>query len=548
MNIVIDRPKVILTKIITNNSLEEFMKIPFADVIRIKLKCGKNLFWIACYFGAFDIVKYIFETYFNFLKGKMISMYQFANYNDIFISHVTYLFASDENKMNAMYVAIKNKHYDIVEYLKEKGFSLETNQVYSQFNMVNDKFIEVESIEYNLFCTYNSTQLYISCKNGDLEVVKYLFSNTNCKKIIKKYNINSLVSIASEFNHLEIVKFLIKNKIPYKKDINHPIIDAIKTNRTEIINYFLSINNPEKMSLSGKSLLHIAAECGNFEFLQQIINYRINIDIQCYQHNTPLMLACKYGHLEIVKFLVENNANINSVNRYNYTPIKYAALQGHEDIFEYLLNLGAIIDINFINKDFFSIKYEITSEKFSEYKIKQIQKRFNILKIIINKLCFNKCFDNKTITYAYKWNYNEIGKFLIANGVKMDFSVKIAKKIKNQIMLDIKSIWGFTLFHEYAYCNDINKLKTLLESIECIDEFNIFDSNGWTAFHIACYMDNKETVELLLEFGIDYNLTTKKNWTGLHLACSAGHVEIVKIISNHIKKNSITPCNKRLKY
>jgi hypothetical protein len=58
------------TILIKKDSVEEFSKIPFKNVIKIKLKCGKNLFWIACYFGAYNIVKYIFELYYKLLKQQ----------------------------------------------------------------------------------------------------------------------------------------------------------------------------------------------------------------------------------------------------------------------------------------------------------------------------------------------------------------------------------------------------------------------------------------------------------------------------------------------
>jgi ankyrin repeat protein len=549
ITIVRDTPIVRYTILIQNNSLKKFKEIPFKNVINTKLKCGKNLFWIACYFGAYDIVKYIFETYYELLKQKILSTTEFINLSNISISRVQYLFDFDEQKISPMYIAIKNKHFKIVEYLKEKGFSLNIIQPYSLFIMVDNKFLEKESIEANIYYTCYDTYLYTSCKLGDLDVLKYLFQNTDFKKNIKTYNINSLVSIASKFNHLEVVKFLIENKIKYAKNINHPILDAIKYNRMEIVNYFLSIINPIKISFTGKSLLHFAAEYGNFEFLKQIINCGINIDIVCYQMNTPLILACKYGHFGIVQFLVENNANINITNKYDYTAIKYAAFQGHINIFQYLINKGAKIANNFISKNYFSIKYENSIQNFNEYKITQIEKRFDILKFIINKLNFINFFDIKIIIYAYKMKYDEIGKFLIKNGVKIDFSFIKQKKLKNQIMIDIDSLWCFTLFHKYAYCNDIDRFRSQIKTMNSIDEINIMDSNGWTPFHIACYMNNKETVELLLDSGINYNIITQKtNFTGLHLACSKGHVEIIKIISNHIKNNTIIPSNKRLKY
>ena len=50
------------------------------------------------------------------------------------------------------------------------------------------------------------------------------------------------------------------------------------------------------------------------------------------------------------------------------------------------------------------------------------------------------------------------------------------------------------------------------------------------ALHLALREGHKETVQLLLEKGIDINQTNKIGWNALHLASSEGHLEVVKLL------------------
>ena len=59
------------------------------------------------------------------------------------------------------------------------------------------------------------------------------------------------------------------------------------------------------------------------------------------------------------------------------------------------------------------------------------------------------------------------------------------------------------------------------------------NSDGYTCFHVACQTNNKRTVQLLIDMGVNMNLgESKAGKTGLHLACEAGLSTVVKLLVN----------------
>ena len=58
------------------------------------------------------------------------------------------------------------------------------------------------------------------------------------------------------------------------------------------------------------------------------------------------------------------------------------------------------------------------------------------------------------------------------------------------------------------------------------------DAQGWTALHVASFMNRPEATSKLLAAGVDIDAVTYgSELTALHLACSKGHIGIVKLLT-----------------
>ena len=78
--------------------------------------------------------------------------------------------------------------------------------------------------------------------------------------------------------------------------------------------------------------LHFAAEGGNPEVVEFLINNGSAIDARDMCDWTPLHKASRNGHLKVVQLLVQNGAELDAKTLNFRTPIDIASENGHRDI------------------------------------------------------------------------------------------------------------------------------------------------------------------------------------------------------------------------
>jgi hypothetical protein len=74
--------------------------------------------------------------------------------------------------------------------------------------------------------------------------------------------------------------------------------------------------------------IHMAAERGNLEVSELLLDQQSEIDPLSTTGDTPLHLAASGGHLEVAKLLVERGAKLHAKNEGGWTPLYYAAMNG----------------------------------------------------------------------------------------------------------------------------------------------------------------------------------------------------------------------------
>lgn len=114
---------------------------------------------------------------------------------------------------------------------------------------------------------------------------------------------------------------LMINLYASKKVAIHDVIDFL-------IKHSSSNPNPSSISRalintqtdSGLSFLHAAILLKDDFFINWLLQYHVNIDIQNKDGDTPLHLATKEKNLPFVTKLIENNANVLIQNNHGETP------------------------------------------------------------------------------------------------------------------------------------------------------------------------------------------------------------------------------------
>jgi ankyrin repeat protein len=95
---------------------------------------------------------------------------------------------------------------------------------------------------------------------------------------------------------------------------------------------------------TGKSLLTWAAETGDSQLVHAVLrNPRVDVNIQDYYQQTPLMYAVAHGDKNILaNLLIHSDIRVNLIDGQGRSGIFYAAQGGHEDIVNMLIKTKKI--------------------------------------------------------------------------------------------------------------------------------------------------------------------------------------------------------------
>lgn len=96
-------------------------------------------------------------------------------------------------------------------------------------------------------------------------------------------------------------------------------------------------------------------------------------------------------------------------------------------------------------------------------------------------------------------------------------------KIKSLLSVHVERGWP-TLSLAIKYGNR----ETIQHLVELGLDTHATDGLGWTALHLASSIRNKDLVQYFLEQGIDVNIQSDDHWTALHVANFQGDIEIIK--------------------
>lgn len=159
------------------------------------------------------------------------------------------------------------------------------------------------------------------------------------RKNLTQSDIDSAFIAAIEKENWDLVKYLLEKnanihaKIPYT---NRSILNGIYENgNIEIFRLiFPKLTYKEK-----KDALIVASMFGNIDIVKFLIQNKVNPN-STVDGYSPLMRAA-FGHLEVVKYLVENRANVNAIDPAGYTSLGYAARFCQLKVVQYLIQNGA---------------------------------------------------------------------------------------------------------------------------------------------------------------------------------------------------------------
>ncbi|GLA05528.1 hypothetical protein AnigIFM60653_006020 [Aspergillus niger] len=121
-----------------------------------------------------------------------------------------------------------------------------------------------------------------------------------------------------------------------------PLSLAAENGQEDIVQMLLERGaSIETKSSKYQTPLSLAAANGHERIVQMLLKRGASIETKSSKYQTPLSLAAENGHEKIVQMLLERGASVETINSDSQTPLSLAAANGHERIVQKLLKRGA---------------------------------------------------------------------------------------------------------------------------------------------------------------------------------------------------------------
>eukprot|EP00792_Barthelona_sp_PAP020_P009330 TRINITY_DN3287_c0_g2_i1.p1 TRINITY_DN3287_c0_g2~~TRINITY_DN3287_c0_g2_i1.p1 ORF type:complete len:1043 (+),score=266.99 TRINITY_DN3287_c0_g2_i1:3-3131(+) len=337
-------------------------------------------------------------------------------------------------------------------------------------------------VDINLQREDGTSPLFFSIFNNQLETVEFLLSQGCEVNFMSAFDVSPL-ALAVFKGHLDIVKLLLED--------NHTNINVVDSNKI--------------------SPFYIACQKNDVSIVELFCqNSHLNINIQRDNGCTPIFIACQLGHLEIVKLLLQYGADFNLVKDDMTSPISIAAQEGHDSIVDLLCKAGA--NVNLCDTFGFSPIYVATQN--NHIKVVEILLNNGANVDILNKLSITPLF------IACQENFKEIALLLIK------FGANLHQKCHNENTPFTIAI----LQDHYSLIEELMNYTLLSSRQENLNQLRRSKSTDLLMLRQICDNGKKETIEYLINKGLDLNITDENGLSVLFLAVIDGNLEFVKYL------------------
>jgi ankyrin repeat protein len=301
---------------------------------------------------------------------------------------------------------------------------------------------------------------------------------------------------------------------------------------------------------SGGSAIHTAAASGDVEALKENLEKGtalIAVNEQKKDGMTPLITASMMGHANVVAYLIEEGADVEAVGTNGATALMIASMMGHTNVMELLLEAGAIVDsehkfakntalhfasemgraeaVELLCKHNASVEKEKTNggraihtaaDTNNTAVVRVLANVTGPCKADVNALLLG---DSTPLYLAAQRGFVAVGKVLLANGAKTDFSMPTGK-LGQHVALPA----------HFGPGAESNKYPNQAGSDPFAAGYEV--GNGATALHAAVENGHLEMTRMLLEAGAIQS-AAMEGCTPLCSASQYNHPSIAALLITH---------------
>lgn len=312
----------------------------------------EKLFLRACIFGKKTICRYLFEKicqnsiYWSnnappnmfLLRRKFLREKKFFTWKFILLPRL-------------METTCENGHLKILKWLS-KFTTLKSN--------ISEESEPIENMGQIIIKTYsgddckvyyekkhpifmNKNCFELGCKNGHLNVVKWL--HKNCTFSYK--DIGTIFKLVCNNNHIETAKWLFEHYDCFSAHCDSIFMNSIFMNscyhgRIKISQWLFDLVQqknlaPINIHYNNEFLFRNCCRHGRYEIIVWLLNFSINIHAH---NNEAFRLCCEYGHLNVAILLFKYALNILSpinVNACHNYALRKCCENGHVQIMDWLV-------------------------------------------------------------------------------------------------------------------------------------------------------------------------------------------------------------------
>jgi len=251
---------------------------------------------------------------------------------------------------------------------------------------------------------------------------------------------------------------------------------------------------------NGLSALHLAAQLGRTEFLDESEKLGFRLDEQDDQGKTLLHHAIEHSS-DAVSWLLDRNVNPSLADKKGWTPLHYAAKVGYHRVLELLLKVGAEIDL-------------VDDKGRTPLMIAIAYRQSDMISNLIKRGADVNIRD-------------QLGQIALHYAARFGEHKEITLLSQASVSMDMPDHHGRTALHYAAALGKLEVLNALLYR----GAIAVMRDDGQSSpIHLAALGDHRAVVKRLLEYGVHVDDLDIAGRTPLHLAVVLGNTDMVELL------------------